>query len=291
VPTVSDPAAPRGTVQDRDRDPSAPPGGSCPARWRRLPLLFGLLAGGVLVAGVLAMLGVVGPMPGAAPVGAAHLGAASEGYRVWERRTDGQPVRWDPCSPIDVVVAPDGVPPGGLDDLEEAVERLRRATGLDLRVTGTTEERPSGARLPYQPERYGERWAPVLVAWGPPHEDGVPLRDIDRGVGIPVALGGSGARSYITGQVVLNADRDDLVAGFADRATSWGATVLHELAHVLGLDHVDDPEALMYRFPGEGPIRFAPGDLAGLRAIGATDGCLDVPTPRPVVVEAPADAP
>jgi hypothetical protein len=278
-------------VQDPDRDPTGDrPDGGCPARWRRQPLLFGLLALVVLAAGTLAVLGVVRPLAGSPPAASERAGASSEGYRVWERRADGRPVRWDPCSPIDVVLSPDGVPPGGRDDLEEAVDRLRRATGLDLRVAGTTDERPSGARLPYQPERYGERWAPVLVAWGPPHEDGVPLRDIDRGVGIPVALGGSAGRVYLTGQVVLNADRDDLVPGFADRATSWGATLVHELAHVLGLDHVDDPAALMYRFPGEGPVRFAPGDLAGLRAIGASEGCLDVPTPRPVVVEPSAGA-
>ncbi len=272
---------------DSDPDPGAPerPGGACPARWRRLPLLFGLLALAVLAAGALAVLGLGGPAAGPPPVGAAHVGASSDGYRVWERRADGQPVRWDPCSPIDVVLSPDGAPAGARHDLEEAVDRLRAATGLDLHVIGTTDERPSGARLPYQPERYGERWAPVLVAWGHPHEDGVPLRDIDRGVGIPVALGGAGDRVYISGQIVLNAEREDLVPGFADRATSWGATLVHELAHVLGLDHVDDPAALLHRYPGEGPIRFASGDLAGLRAIGASGGCLGVPAPRPVVVE------
>jgi hypothetical protein len=283
--------------RDLDPDPADQPGGTCPVRWRRQGLVFGLLALGVLVAGTIAVLGLAGPFapvgttaraPAAAPPdGAAHVGASSDGYRVWERRADGQPVRWDPCSPIDLVLAPDGVPPGARQDLEGAIDRLGDATGLELRLLGTTDERPSGARLPYQPERYGERWAPVLIAWGSPHEDGVPLRDIDRGVGIPVALSGpdTGEMVYVSGQVVLNAERDDLVPGFADRATSWGATLVHELAHVLGLDHVDDPAALLYTFPGEGPVTFSPGDLAGLRAVGAAGGCLEVPEPRPVVVE------
>jgi hypothetical protein len=267
-----------------------------PAARRRSALA--VLAGTVLVAGLVALTGAGGGLLGpAAPPGGGdgptpatagasdHVGASSEGYRVWERQADGSPVRWDPCSPIELVVAPAGAPPGADRDLAVAVERLRDATGLDLRVVGTTDERPSGARLPYQPERYGDRWAPVLVAWAEPHEDGVPLRDIDRGVGIPVAVGTAGDRTYVSGQVVLNAARTDLVAGFEDRATSWGATLLHELAHVLGLDHVDDPAELMAVHPGEGPVAFGPGDRAGLRAVGADGGCRPVPTPQPVVVD------
>jgi hypothetical protein len=268
-------------------------GPSCPARWRRLPLVLAALALVVLLAGaaglwtsgLLALRTATAPSPSEAVATAEHVGASSDGYRVWERRADGTPVRWDPCTPVDLVLSPVGVPPGGRDDLEVAVDRLGTVTGLELRVLGETAERPSGARLPYQPERYGERWAPVLVAWAAPHEDGVPLRDVDRGVGIPVAVGTAGERTYVSGQVVLNAERTDLVAGFDDRATSWGATLLHELAHVLGLDHVDDEDELLHIFPGEGPVAFGPGDLAGLRAVGADGGCLDAPAPRPVVVD------
>jgi predicted Zn-dependent protease len=46
------------------------------------------------------------------------------------------------------------------------------------------------------------------------------------------------------------------------------AVVMHELGHVLGLDHVDDPGELMH---GEnvGQTEFGPGDRAGLTALGA----------------------
>lgn len=283
-------------------------GPSCPARWRRLPLVLALLlltvllagVGGVWASGLLTLRPAApaagrteagGPAAGRTDAGgpqatSGHVGASSDGYRVWERRADGTPVRWDPCSPIELVVSPAGVPAGGREDLEVAVDRVRGATGLDLRVVGETDERPSSARLPFQPERYEQRWAPVLVAWAEPHEDGIPLRDIDRGVGIPLAVGTEGDRSYVSGQLVLNVERGDLVAGFDDRATAWGATLLHELAHVVGLAHVDDPRELLHVFPGEGPVAFGPGDLAGLRAVGAdAGGCLDVPAPRPVSVD------
>ena len=41
------------------------------------------------------------------------------------------------------------------------------------------------------------------------------------------------------------------------------AIVQHELGHVLGLDHVDDPGELMYD-TSSGRTDFGPGDLEGL---------------------------
>jgi hypothetical protein len=221
-------------------------------------------------------------------VAAGPAGASAEGFDVWSRNDDGVPVRWDPCSPIDLVLDPTDAPAGAAADLEEAVDRLRDASGLDLRVLGTTDESPTGNRPPYQPERYGERWAPVLVAWARPGDDGNRLRDTDRGVAVPVAAGPEGDRTYVTGQIVLHAGRDDLVAGFEDRARSWGSTLLHELVHVLGLGHVDDPDELMYVHPGDGPVELGPGDLAGLAAVGPDHGCRDVPAPGPVEVADPS---
>ena len=228
-----------------------------------------------------------------AVVDAPHRGQAAPdgaGYAVWDRNDDGLPIRWDPCSTVEVVVSPTGAPTGARDDLDEAIARLAAHTGLSIRVVGDTDERPAADRPAFQPERYGDtRWAPVLVAWAEPHEQGVPLRDIDRGLAVPVAVGAPGARVFVTGQVVLNVQRDDLRPGFDDRADSWGATLLHELAHLVGLAHVDEQDELMSVHPGTGPIAFGPGDRAGLAAVGAEHGCLDVPAPRHVDVAGPSD--
>jgi hypothetical protein len=268
-----------------------------PTELRRsvLPVVLAVVTGvGVAVVGLLGIAWwLLGPDPdGGRLVATSTTGASQErepsgGYAVWERNADGAPVRWDPCTPIELVVTASGVPVGGLADLEAATVRLREATGLDLRVLGTTDERPTGERPPYQPDRYGERWAPVLVAWADPGTPGLPLRDTDRGVAIPIALGPPGDRTYISAQVILNGARDDLRPGFRDRADSWGATLLHELGHVLGLAHADDPDELMATYPGEGPVAFGPGDLAGLRAVGAAGGCRTVPPARAVEVTGP----
>lgn len=258
------------------------PGG----RLRVAALLVAVVGLAGLSAVLLAVMAVDGDR--APPTASMVTGASSEGFSVWERNDDGGPVRWDPCSPIELILATHDAPSSARGDLEDAVTTLRDATGLDLVVTGTTDERPSGSRLPYQPDEHGERWAPVLVAWASPGDHGLPLRDTDRGVAIPIAVGPPGHRTYVSGQVVLNADRHDLRPGRADRSDTWGATVLHELGHVLGLGHVDDPDELMYVYPGDGPVEPGPGDRAGLRAVGADGGCLEVPTARPVEVAEPS---
>ena len=45
----------------------------------------------------------------------------------------------------------------------------------------------------------------------------------------------------------------------------------------MGLDHVKDPDQLMYsgKFPTFGLHDFGPGDLEGLRRLGTDAGCLD----------------
>ncbi|MEX2505273.1 MAG: hypothetical protein WD378_10495 [Egicoccus sp.] len=213
---------------------------------------------------------------------------AEAGYAVWDHNDDGRPIRWDPCTPIDLVVATAGAPERAMDDLERAIDEIAAHSGLQLRVTGETDERPAARRGAYQPDRYGPRWAPVLVAWADPHENGLSLRDTDRGLAVPVAVGRPGDRVYVTGQVVLNADRDDLVPGFGDRADAWGSTLLHEVSHLVGLAHVNDPEQLMAVHPGQGPVELAAGDRAGLAAVGADHGCLDAPRPRQVEVADPS---
>lgn len=251
---------------------------------------------GASALGVGAAVGVLVLLREPPPPGAdVAVGASDEGYAVWARNDDGRPVRWDPCSPIEVAVSSLGAPASYptaalLRDVEAAVGTLRAATGLDLVVSGPVDELPDAERSTVAVEPDGTpTWAPALVGWRSPGEGGLPLRDVDRGVAVPVAVGPAGDRVYVTAQVVLNPERSDLEPGRADRATSWGATVLHELAHVLGLAHVADREELMYTYPGSGPVHLGEGDRAGLRAVGAGDGtCLDVPAPQELEVELPS---
>jgi hypothetical protein len=202
---------------------------------------------------------------------------SDRGFALWGTTQDGEPLRWDACTPVTFVLSETDAPAHAETDLRIALRMLADATGLELVLLGTTDERPTADRPLVERDGDGWRWRPVLVAWVAPGETDVPLTPLDRGVALPVAVRDGGRESFVTGQVVLNARRSDLVAGFGDRSDAIGATLLHELAHVLGLDHVHDPSELMSTDPGTGPVEFGAGDLRGLRAIGVEAGCRPAP--------------
>ncbi|WP_130011662.1 matrixin family metalloprotease [Serinicoccus sediminis] len=166
-----------------------------------------------------------------------------------------EPVGFSPCRSVEVVVNPDGAPAGYEDVVEGSLARVSAASGLLLELVGESEDtfdQPRTAR------------DPVLVAWSTAAQ--VPaLTGRTAGLGGPLVMTDavSGRRTLVSGSVVL--DRQDLVG------TRETALVLdHELGHVLGLDHVDDPGELMAAV-NTGQPGFGPGDLEGLARLGAID--------------------
>lgn len=273
-------------------EPSRPAGGSGADGDATRPgagfalVLLGLLAVGLAI--VAGLMWWVAPPEATTSTSdgpaAASAAGADAGFAFWATDDDGDPVRWNPCEPIRWVLNPDGAPDGARADVTAAAERITQATGIRFRFDGTTTEEPERGRSPYQADRYGEQWAPVLVAWRHTGQTDLPMEDGDRAVAVPVAVDEGPSSVFVSAQIVLNRGRD-LAPGFATRASSWGATLLHELGHVVGLDHVDDPRQLMYPFPGQGPVGLAEGDEAGLRALGAAQGCAPTPRPGPVEVD------
>lgn len=197
--------------------------------------------------------------------------AGTGGYAFLDERPDGsgRPVTFDPCKPIHYAVRPDGQPPSGPAMVAAALAEVSRVTGLVFVDDGPTDEAPAAER------HLTSRWAlrstasPVLIAWASETE-WPSLAGAVVGEAGPVSQ--SFARAvprYVTGQVVLDAEDLAHAPGDAAAAEQVRLVLLHELGHLVGLGHVDDPSQLMYAEAGPGLTGFGPGDLRGLHAVGS----------------------
>jgi hypothetical protein len=203
------------------------------------------------------------------PLGAPppELGTGTFAFTSMQPDGDG-PVAYSPCRPIHYVVRPDGGPAGGDELIRAAVARVSAATGLQFVDDGPTQEGPSTDREAYQPDAYGRRWAPVLVTWSTPAETPELAGDV-AGIGGSAAVTRAGRSVYVTGSITLDGeDVGGLAAQPATQAVALGI-VVHEFAHLVGLDHVDDPTQLMYPSTSPTVSDLGAGDLAGLAALGS----------------------
>jgi hypothetical protein len=178
------------------------------------------------------------------------------------------PVAYDPCRTIHYVMRPDGAPDGGEEVVRSALDRLSEVTGLQFIDDGTTDEPTTIDRPIFQPERYGDRWAPVLIAWETEEQNPALAGDTVGQAGSTAVSLGKGPRMFVTGTVSLDAGRMPEILSFRDGEKTARAIVLHELGHLVGLAHVDDPDQLMYPEARREVPDFAAGDLTGLAALG-----------------------
>ena len=172
------------------------------------------------------------------------------------------PVGWDPCSPIRYQVNPAGAPAGGQALIDRAIERASAATGLVFASEGSTDRRPF--TNPFVPSGTNQ---PVVIAWATANELPELSGDVAGIGGGAAEQGVMGRRYYVTGAIALDTDAFT-DAAIEQRPRTMEAIVLHEVGHVVGLDHVSEPTELMAE-RNNGQVELGPGDREGLARLGS----------------------
>jgi hypothetical protein len=174
-----------------------------------------------------------------------------------------EPARWNPCEPIEYLVNADRATVAQIALMNDALARVEQATAHDFVFVGTTS---GGLDLSVPP---GSDADAVLVFSDATASPGL--------AGSTVGLGGGSSVAWVDdgtlwAEMTAGGAMVDVAASESIQELVW----MHEIAHMLGLDHVGDPSELMYTSLS-GQTDFGPGDREGLWNIGAAQPCIPDP--------------
>ena len=186
----------------------------------------------------------------------------------------GKAVRWNPCAAIHWKFRTTGAPTGAGSLVRDAIAKVSAATGITFVYDGSTTATPTSSWLP----KSSTGIRPVLIGWTDASHSDL-LRNQ------PAAVLGVTRTAYFSilrDSTTLAATKAAVIA--LDRtnrlpltgAVSWRTTILHELGHAMGLDHVGNSSQLMYPVLQRNLYGLQSGDKAGLYKLGRASGCINL---------------
>jgi hypothetical protein len=173
-----------------------------------------------------------------------------------------RPAHWGTCT-IRYQVNPRGMPAHGMSDLREAMRRVTQVSGIRFRYSGR-----SGA-VPHRGYG-GPGLNKMVVAWANPVTTRGLLQLYTGGVG---GTRRSGSGRILTGYVVMNTHFTRTADPGFGAGAPHGMVLMHELGHVVGLDHYSNRSQVMHPSAGLPAAVWGAGDLTGLRRLGRVGHC------------------
>ncbi len=175
---------------------------------------------------------------------------------------DGSYARWNPCRPITYALNLTGAPSFARREVDAAITKVEAATGLDFQYVGDTT-----AGLDGRPPTGVD----TVIAFGTPSQNAALTGAAGLGGGAYSPAWNGADPRVVNGFVLVNR-----TITFSEGLGGNGlqGLLLHELGHMIGLDHVGDYGEVMYPVMHPVPNGYGPGDRQGLWALGAAQGCL-----------------
>jgi len=184
--------------------------------------------------------------------------------------------RWDPCSVIGWRINARQATTGALADTKAAFARLSQATGFTFKYRGTTAGIPQWDSNSWYPSD-----TQIVVAWVRKRQTSLFSGQSGAdAVGAPYYLmgyhNGDGSSAYRISKGAVVVDSSFRIKGGYGIGLTRGDILLHELGHVMGLDHPSDPHQLMApTLPNVST--YQTGDNTGLVRVGMAAGCVIIP--------------
>lgn len=178
---------------------------------------------------------------------------------VYTSATDSGPLRWKGCGPVRVLVNPGPFGTTAVEDVRAALAEVTTFTGLSF-VIETSREVPTTTWA-----RSSGTTPPVLIGWVTPEETDLFTKAAGATVANPAGTGQQ--RGIATGAIGLNVTRGSEFSRTSGPGRTVRNLLLHEIGHLLGLDHSEHAVLMNPVIDDAAPDGFTGEEVAALAAL------------------------